>query len=582
MTLNVLNTKNLQKVESKPNSYKLPGMRIINFKSCPFSFNLSHLLTGVRFGIPVYNYASAGWQKRYTLAETNDIRLNTPEDYLLKLVGISKTFPGVRALNNVHLEVRKGEVHALLGENGAGKSTLMKILSGAYQRDAGEIYWQGRRIEIDNPKTAQQLGISIIYQEYNLVPQFSIAENVWMGREKFINPYLGLLNWQEMYDSTQILLDELHLSLDPHTPISTLGVAQQQMVEIIKALSLDARLLIMDEPTSALTDTEINHLFTIIRSLKARGVSVIFISHHLDEIFEICDRGTILRDGEFIKTIDLSSVTQRDEIIQLMVGRSIEQQYPKIAAQRGAEALRVENLRVPGTTRDVSFSAFTGEVLGVAGLVGSGRTELMRAVFGADKPEHGKIFIFGKEIHIQSPRTAIRAGIGFLPEDRKQQGLVLLLSVLQNVSLASLFKLRDKMGLLRLRYEKEQVEDFVTRLRITTPGVNQLVQFLSGGNQQKVVLAKWLASQSRVLIFDEPTRGIDVGAKVEVYNLMNQLVESGVAVIMVSSEMPELLGMSDRILVMHEGAIVAEMEHAEATQEKVLAAAMGAYTNGKD
>ena len=506
---------------------------------------------------------------------SKDIELNPAENYLLKLQGISKTFPGVRALNNVHMEIRKGEVHALLGENGAGKSTLMKILSGAYQRDSGNIYWEGKKIEIGNPKAAQELGISIIYQEYNLVPKFSIAENVWMGREKFINPAVGLLNWQEMFDSTQKLLDELHLVLDPHTPISSLGVAQQQMVEIIKALSLDARLLIMDEPTSALTGTEINNLYTVIRSLKSKGVSVIFISHHLDEIFEICDRGTILRDGEFIKTIDLKQ-TGRDEIIQLMVGRSIDQQYPKIVIQRGEEALRVENLRVPGTSHDVSFSAYTGEVLGIAGLVGSGRTELMRAVFGADKPEHGKVFIFGKEIHIKSPRTAIRAGIGFLPEDRKQQGLILLLSVLQNVSLASLFKLRDKTGLLRLRFEKAQVEDFVSKLRITTPGVNQLVQFLSGGNQQKVVLAKWLASQSRVLIFDEPTRGIDVGAKVEVYNLMNQLVESGVAVIMVSSEMPELLGMSDRILVMHEGSIAAEMQRAEATQEKVLAAAMGA------
>ena len=533
----------------------------------------------VRDGIPVYNWALVARNRSFKLAVTNDDQINAGENYLLKLQGISKTFPGVRALKNVHLEVRKGEVLALLGENGAGKSTLMKILSGAYQRDAGEIFWEGRRIEIDNPKAAQDLGISIIYQEYNLVPQFTIAENVWMGREKFINTSLGLINWQEMYDSTQKLLDELHLDLDPHTPISGLGVAQQQMVEIIKALSQDARLLIMDEPTSALTETEINHLYDTIRSLKSRGVSIIFISHHLDEIFEICDRGTILRDGEFIKTIDLK-LSQRDEIIQLMVGRSIDQQYPKIVSQRGEEALKVENLRVPGTTQDVNFTAYTGEVLGIAGLVGSGRTELVRAVFGADKPVHGKVFVFGNEIQIKSPRTAIRAGIGFLPEDRKQQGLVLLLSVLQNVSLASLFKLRGKSGLLRLRAEKEQVENIVSRLRIATPGVNQLVQFLSGGNQQKVVLAKWLASQSRVLIFDEPTRGIDVGAKVEVYNLMNQLVESGAAVIMVSSEMPELLGMSDRILVMHAGAIAAEMTRSEATQEKVLAAAMGADKNG--
>ncbi|MCE1255795.1 MAG: sugar ABC transporter ATP-binding protein [Anaerolineae bacterium] len=499
-------------------------------------------------------------------------------DYLLKLQGISKTFPGVRALNNVHMEIRKGEVHALLGENGAGKSTLMKILSGAYTRDSGKIFWEGNEIEIRSPKEARDLGIGIIYQEYNLVPQLSIAENVWIGREKFSNEALHLINWKAMYDSTQKILNDLHLSLDPRRPVSGLGVAQQQMVEIAKALSLDAKLLIMDEPTSALTNTEIKNLFNVIRTLKKRGVSIIFISHHLEEVFEICERGTILRDGEFIQTVDLAD-TRQDEIIRLMVGRSLEQQYPKIPAKRGEEALRVENIRVKNTRTEVSFSAYTGESLGIAGLVGAGRTELMRAVFGADKVEKGRVFVFGHQIKRLTPKSAIRAGMGFLPEDRKQQGLVLILSVLENISLASLFKLRGKSGLLHLREERRQVEDFVSRLRITTPGINQLVQYLSGGNQQKVVLAKWLASRSRILIFDEPTRGIDVGAKVEVYNLMNQLVENGVAVIMVSSEMPELLGMSDRILVMHENALVAEMNRLEATQEKVLAAAMGADTH---
>ena len=498
----------------------------------------------------------------------------TDKQPLLRLEGISKSFPGVRALHNVHMEVRRGEVHALLGENGAGKSTLMKILSGAYARDEGEIFWQGQPITIHNPREAQDLGIGIIYQEFNLVPQLSIAENVWISREPFRNRRLQWLDWAEMRRKTQALLDELHLPLDPKRPVAGLGVAQQQMVEIAKALSLDAKLLIMDEPTSALTETEIKQLFAAIRRLRDRGVAVVFISHHMDEVFEICDRGTVLRDGEYIATVDLAGKTE-DDIIRLMVGRNLDQQYPKVSARRGEEALRVEGLNRKGVLHDISFSAYTGEILGVAGLVGAGRTELMRAVFGADPIDSGRIAIFGQETDIKSPQTAIRAGIGLLPEDRKQQGLVLMLSVLHNMSMASLDKLTSHV-FLRLGDERKQASGFVDKLRIMTPGVQQQVQFLSGGNQQKVVLAKWLASQSKILIFDEPTRGIDVGAKVEVYNLMNSLVENGVAVIMVSSEMPELLGMSDRILVMHEGSITAELSRQEATQEKVLAAAMGA------
>ncbi len=502
----------------------------------------------------------------------------TGED-LLRLVGISKSFPGVRALHNVHMEVRKGEVHALLGENGAGKSTLMKILSGAYTRDSGEIYWEGKKIEIGKPKDSQDYGIAIIYQEFNLVPQLSIAENVWIGREKFRNRALHLLDWKEMYRQTQVLMDELHLPLDPRRPVEGLGVAHQQMVEIAKALSLDARLLIMDEPTSALTDSEIQQLFDLIRRLRERGVSAVFISHHLDEVFQICDRGTILRDGEYVDTVELDKVSE-DDLIQLMVGRSLEQQFPKIETQRGQEALRVEGLTRKGVLHDISFSAYSGEILGVAGLVGAGRTETMRAIFGADKIDGGTVKVFGKPVKISSPKEAIRAGLGLLPEDRKQQGLVLILSVLQNISMASLDRLMGSLGLLRLKEEKKQAKTYVDRLRILTPGIDQQVQYLSGGNQQKVVLAKWLASQSKVLIFDEPTRGIDVGAKVEVYNLMNSLIQNNVAVIMVSSEMPELLGMSDRILVMHEGCVAAEFERAEATQEKILAAAMGADDNG--
>ena len=511
------------------------------------------------------------------MAETIRSDGQSAGEVLLKLEGISKSFPGVRALHNVHLEVRKGEVHALLGENGAGKSTLMKILSGAYMRDAGEIYWDGRPIVIHHPREAQDLGIGIIYQEFNLVPQLSIAENVWISREPFRNRALQLIDWKEMRRRTKELLDELHLPLDPRRPVAGLGVAQQQMVEIAKALSLDAKLLIMDEPTSALTETEINQLFSLIRRLKARGVSVVFISHHLDEVFQICDRGTVLRDGEHIATVDLAQVTEED-IIRLMVGRNLDQQYPKVPTSRGEEALRVEGLNRDGVLHDISFTAYAGEILGIAGLVGAGRTELMRAVFGADPIDSGRVHIFGKEVAVKSPQVAIRAGVGLLPEDRKQQGLVLMLSVLHNISMASLDRLTSNL-LLRLSDERKQADGFVEKLRIATPGINQQVQYLSGGNQQKVVLAKWLASQSKVLIFDEPTRGIDVGAKVEVYNMMNSLVENGVAVIMVSSEMPELLGMSDRILVMHEGHIAAELSRQDATQEKVLAAAMGADKN---
>jgi len=508
------------------------------------------------------------------LPESAGYDSQTDNQPLLKLEGISKSFPGVRALHNVHMEVRRGEVHALLGENGAGKSTLMKILSGAYERDTGQIFWEGRPIQIDTPKEAQDLGIAIIYQEFNLVPQLSIAENVWISREPFRNRTLQWIDWKEMHRRTQALLDELHLVLDPRRPVAGLGVAQQQMVEIAKALSLDAKLLIMDEPTSALSGAEIRQLFSVIRRLKARGVAVVFISHQLDQVFEICDRGTVLRDGEYIATVNLADTTE-DEIIRLMVGRTLDQQYPKMPARRGGEALRVEGLNRAGALHDINFSAYSGEILGIAGLVGAGRTELMRAVFGADPIDSGRITIFGQATDVKSPQAAIRAGMGLLPEDRKQEGLVLLLSVLHNISMASLDKLTSHL-LLRLDDEREQAAGFVDRLRIATPGVSQKVQFLSGGNQQKVVLAKWLASQSKILIFDEPTRGIDVGAKIEVYSLMNSLVDNGVAVIMVSSEMPELLGMSDRILVMHEGSITAELSRHQATQEKILAAAMGA------
>ena len=499
-------------------------------------------------------------------------------DGFLRLVGISKSFPGVKALNNVHLNVRKGEVHGLVGENGAGKSTLMKILSGAYIKDEGEIYWQGEQVEINKPKDSEELGIAIIYQEFNLVPQLSISENIWLGREPLANKTLQLIDWPEMHKRTQQLLDGLELDFDPKRPVAGLGVASQQMVEIAKALSLNAKLLIMDEPTSALSKNEIDQLFSVIQALKDKGVSIIYISHHLEEVFEICDRGTVLRDGNYVATIDPKQ-TSKDELIQLMVGRTLDQQYPKVKAKRGEEVLRVEHLNRDGVLKDINFSAYAGEVLGISGLVGSGRTELVKAIFGADPIDSGKIFIYGKEVQITSPQSAIEAGMGLLPEDRKYEGLVLKLSVKQNVSMASLGKLL-KRGMLQLNIEKSKVLDFIDKLRILTPSIEKEVQNLSGGNQQKVVLAKWLASQSRILIFDEPTRGIDVGAKVEVYNLMNELVKNGVAVIMVSSEMPEILGMSDRIMVIHQGELACVLNCEEATQEKILSAAMGVNNYG--
>ena len=404
-------------------------------------------------------------------------------DGFLRLVGISKSFPGVKALNNVHLNVRKGEVHGLVGENGAGKSTLMKILSGAYVKDEGEIYWQGEKVEINKPKDSEELGIAIIYQEFNLVPQLSISENIWLGREPLANKTLQLIDWTEMHKRTQKLLDELDLDFDPKRPVDGLGVASQQMVEIAKALSLNAKLLIMDEPTSALSKNEIDQLFSVIQSLKAKGVSIIYISHHLEEVFEICDRGTVLRDGNYVATIDPKQ-TSKDELIQLMVGRTLDQQYPKVKAKRGEEVMRVEHLNREGVLKDINFSAYAGEVLGISGLVGSGRTELVKAIFGADPIDSGKIFIYGKEVQITSPQSAIAAGMGLLPEDRKYEGLVLKLSVKQNVSMASLGKLL-KRGMLQLNIEKSKVLDFIDKLRILTPSIEKEVQNLSGGNQQK-------------------------------------------------------------------------------------------------
>ncbi len=489
----------------------------------------------------------------------------------LQMRNIRKTFPGVVALDDVSLELRRGEVHILLGENGAGKSTLMKILSGAYQKDGGQILLNGQEVEIKNPKHARELGIGIIYQELNLVPHLSAAENIFLGRETVTLP--GLIDQKNMAQTARQLLTGLGVDFDPRRQVRELSIAEQQMVEIAKAISLDARILIMDEPTSALTEREIKELFTRIRKLKADGVSIIYISHRMEELFEIGDRVTVLRDGCWVGTREIAEVS-KPELIRLMVNRELTQQFPKVAAQRGNEALRVEGLRRRGSLAEINFSLYEGEVLGIAGLLGSGRTELARAIFGLDKVEAGRVYVKGQSQKITSPRQAINLGIGFLTEDRKTQGLVLPLSVQENICLPSVERF-SRLGIVRANEEAQAATQYLRDLRIKATGPHQRVINLSGGNQQKVVLSKWLCTRGNILIFDEPTRGIDVGSKAEIYQLMNQLTAAGAAVIMISSDLPEILGMSDRILVMHQGCINGEFSAAEATQEKILHCALG-------
>jgi len=489
---------------------------------------------------------------------------------VLEMRHIRKTFPGVVALDDVDFDLRRGEVHILLGENGAGKSTLMKILSGAYQKSAGQIVFDGHDVEIRNPKHAQTLGISTIYQEFNLIPHLSVGENIFLGREP---RRLGLIDQRAIFQAATHALNGLGLTLDPRQLIKGLKVAEQQMVEVAKALSLDARILIMDEPTAALTDHEIKELFATIRSLREKGVSIVYISHRMEELFEIGDRVTILRDGRTVGTYNVREKT-KSELIRLMVNRELTELFPKERAELGPEVLRVEGLNTLGGLKDICFSLRKGEVLGIAGLLGAGRTELARAIFGLDKIASGVISMNGLQQRIGSPRAAINSGIGFLTEDRKSQGLVLPLSVKENLCLASVDKF-SRWGLMDAREEQQAADRYVKDLRIKTPSLDQKVVYLSGGNQQKVVLSKWLCCKSEVFIFDEPTRGVDVGAKAEIYQLMNRLTASGVAIIMISSEMLEVLGMSDRILVMRGGRITGEFSAEEATQERVLQCALG-------
>jgi ribose transport system ATP-binding protein len=496
---------------------------------------------------------------------------------LLRMRGICKHYPGVQALTNADLEVRAGEVHVLLGENGAGKSTLMKVLSGAVRADAGEVLIDGRAVDIDDPVKARKLGIRTIYQELSLIPHLTVAENIFLGRAPERWP--GIIDWPRMRSETARVLSSLDVFIDPHARVRDLRLAQQQMVEVARALDDDARILIMDEPTSALSEREVVQLFATIKRLTAKGVAVIYISHRMDEVFRIGDRVTVLRDGYQVATHEIAGVTV-SRLVQLMAGRDITDHYPRRAPRLATsdsydneELLRVEGLSA-GTLRDVSLTLHRGEILGIAGLVGAGRTRLARAIAGADPITRGRITVKGKPVDIHSPSDAVRAGIGFLPEDRKQQGLVLALSVAHNIAMSHLSAL-SRYGVIDHASERREADKAILDLRIRTPGSNQIVLHLSGGNQQKVVLSKWLAGRADIFIFDEPTRGIDVAARHDIYLLMNGLVADGAGVIMISSDLPEVLGMSDRILVMRGGTVQVEIPAAEATDTRVLQAALG-------
>ncbi len=495
---------------------------------------------------------------------------------VMEMRGIVKNYPGVQALKSVGFSLLPGEVHALVGENGAGKSTLMKILAGAETSDSGELIVEGKPVTHLTPARAGEMGIAIIYQEFNLVPHLSVAENIFLGREKPAG-LPGFVNLGEMNRLSRELLDHLGVSLDPKRNVSTLSVAEQQMVEIAKALSQDARILVMDEPSASLTDHELVTLFNVVRGLRAEGRSVIYISHRLEEIFELADRVTVLRDGAVVSTKLINEVT-RDTLIRDMVGRQMTDVFPPRESSIGKTLLEVKGLQREGVLMDINLTVKRGEIVGLAGLVGAGRTELARCLFGADHYDSGEIRLNGESISVRNPQQAISHGIGLVTEDRKQQGLVLGMTLRENTTLANLGALTS-LGFVRQGEESAIANRFVRELAIRTPTIEQSARNLSGGNQQKVALAKWLFTDSKLLIFDEPTRGVDVGAKYEIYQLMNDLAAKGVGILMISSELPEVLGMSDRIVVMHAGRIAGELPREKANGEAVMTLATGGNDN---
>ncbi|HAX1845093.1 TPA: sugar ABC transporter ATP-binding protein [Escherichia coli] len=487
----------------------------------------------------------------------------------LQMKHITKRFPGVLALNDVQFSLRRGEVHALLGENGAGKSTLMKILSGVYQPDEGEIIFEDKPVSFSDPLSAQNVGITIIHQEFNLFPELTVEENIFIGRE-FCKKNRWRLDEKQQRQATIEILQKLNLAIKPDTLVADLTVAQQQMVEIAKAISVNARILIMDEPTAALTETEIESLFRVTRLLKEQGTGIVYISHRLEELALIADRATVMRDGQYISTVDYECVKISD-LIAMMVGRDLGNIYPRREAlQQRIPVLEVNGLTRKGVLNDINFTLYRGEILGFAGLMGAGRTELARAIFGADSIDSGTLKLNGKETVIKDISDAIQQGISYLTEDRKKEGLALNLSVERNIMLGNYPEYSDRFGNVDSRRCQQTSEEQVKALRIKTPNLEQAALNLSGGNQQKIIIARWVCKDTDILIFDEPTRGIDVGAKQEIYELMNRLVAKGKSIIMISSELPEVLGMCDRILVMRSGRITGELSAKEATQEKIM------------
>ncbi|QUI21156.1 sugar ABC transporter ATP-binding protein [Vallitalea pronyensis] len=488
-------------------------------------------------------------------------------EVVLRLKNITKTFPGVKALDNVHFEVRKGTVHGLMGENGAGKSTLMKIIIGIFQPDSGDIEYKGKPLHINNTADALNAGISMIHQELSPIPEMTVAENIFLGREP---RRFGIVNEARLYEQTEKLLRDLEIHINPHTKMKDLSTAYIQMVEIAKAISYDSDLIIMDEPTSAITDREVAQLFKMIKHLKEKGVAIIYITHKMDEVFEITDECTIFRDGHYVGNEQSENLTSQD-LITMMVGREVNQIFPKDNHNNfGDVILEVKNLSCKGKFENVSFQVRRGEILGFAGLMGAGRSEVMETIFGMTPKTSGDIYIQGKKVEINSPKHAINHGIGFLTEDRKRTGLFLPLSVADNTIMSDLKTYDNKVKLLDEKRINHNCESQREILKIKTPSIQQIINNLSGGNQQKVLIARWLLMDPDILIIDEPTRGIDVGAKSEIHKIMSELSKNGKAIIMVSSELPEVMGMSDRIMVMHEGKLTGEVAGIEATQEKIM------------
>ena len=491
---------------------------------------------------------------------------------ILSLNSISKSFPGVQALDSVNLEVYPGEIHALVGENGAGKSTLMRIISGASSKDSGSMQWRGYEVDIKTPIEAQNLGIAMIHQELALVPYIDIGKNIFLGREPQ-GKIPGLIDWSNLYQASSDILDSLGLNISPRTIIKDLSIAQQQMIEVAKSLSMDASLLVMDEPTSALTDREVETLFEQMSRLRSEGVSIIFISHRLEEVYRVADKVTVLRDGRWIGTHPADSLSE-NEIVKMMVGRELVASKTHESHSTDVSVLRLNDVHTSGIVRGVSLDLKEGEILGIAGLVGAGRTELLEAIFGVRHITQGQILLEGEQIELDSPSKAIHSGVGFVPEDRKAQGLFLNMGVRQNIVLAALDTL-TRLGIVLRTRANALTSSLIKQLDIRPPNQQQRVRNLSGGNQQKVVIARWLALEPRVLLLDEPTRGIDVGAKSEIHALLDQMAKTGVAILMVSSELPEILSVCDRILVMREGRLMLETEPDSTTQDEIMRVAAG-------